>query len=57
MIVENLPGAGGVTGTMQLVRAPKDGMTLGMVSNNHVVNPSLYKSMPFDSIKDITPTS
>ena len=55
VIVENLPGAGGVTGTMQLVRAPKDGMTLGMVSNNHVVNPSLYKSMPFDSIKDITP--
>jgi tripartite-type tricarboxylate transporter receptor subunit TctC len=55
VIVENLPGAGGVTGTTQLVRAPKDGMTLGMVSNNHVVNPSLYKSMPFDSIKDITP--
>ena len=55
VIVENLPGAGGVTGTMQLVRAPKDGMTLGMVSNNHVVNPSLYKSMPFDSIRDITP--
>lgn len=55
IVIENLPGAGGVTGTGQLVRAPKDGLTLGMVSNNHVVNPSLYKSMPFDSIKDITP--
>lgn len=54
MVVENLPGAGGVPATGQLVRAPKDGSTLGMVSNNHVVNPSLYKSMPFDSIKDIT---
>jgi tripartite-type tricarboxylate transporter receptor subunit TctC len=57
VVVENLPGAGGVTGTTQIVRAPKDGLTLGMVSNNHVVNPSIYKSMPFDTIKDVTPIS
>src|SRR5215212_73016 len=37
VVIENLPGAGGVTGTTQLVRSPKDGMTIGMVSNNHVV--------------------
>ncbi|MGH8809131.1 MAG: tripartite tricarboxylate transporter substrate binding protein, partial [Noviherbaspirillum sp.] len=55
IVVENLPGAGGVSGTGQLVRAPKDGLTLGMVSNNHVVNPSLYKTMPYDAIKDVTP--
>jgi tripartite-type tricarboxylate transporter receptor subunit TctC len=55
VVIENLPGAGGVSGTHQIVRAPKDGFTIGMVSNNHVVNPSIYKSMPFDSIKDITP--
>ncbi|WP_119157168.1 Bug family tripartite tricarboxylate transporter substrate binding protein [Caldimonas tepidiphila] len=55
VVIENLPGAGGITGTSQLVRSPKDGMTLGMVSNNHVVNPSLYKSIPFDSMKDVTP--
>jgi tripartite-type tricarboxylate transporter receptor subunit TctC len=54
VVIENMPGAGGVTATSQLVRAAKDGSTLAMVSNNHVVNPSLYKSMPFDSIKDIT---
>jgi tripartite-type tricarboxylate transporter receptor subunit TctC len=57
IIVENQPGAGGVPATNQIVRAPKDGLTIGMVSNNHVVNPSIYKSMPFDSIKDITPIS
>ncbi|MET0962369.1 MAG: tripartite tricarboxylate transporter substrate binding protein [Noviherbaspirillum sp.] len=57
VIIENLPGAGGITGTAQVVRAAKDGLTLGMVSNNHVVNPSLYKSIPFDSIKDITPVT
>ena len=55
MVIENLPGAGGITGTAQLVRAPKDGSTIAIVSNNHVVNPSLYKSIPFDSINDITP--
>lgn len=57
IVVENLPGAGGVSGTSQLVRAPKDGHTLGMVSNNHVVNPSIYKSLPYDTIRDITPIS
>lgn len=57
VVIENLPGAGGVPATGQLVRSPKDGSTLAMVSNNHVVNPSLYKAMPFDSIKDITTIS
>lgn len=55
VVVENLAGAGGVSGTQQLVRATPDGNTLGFVSNNHVVNPSVYKKMPFDSLKDITP--
>lgn len=57
LVIENLPGAGGITGTTQLVRSPKDGSTLAMVSNNHVVNPSIYKSMPYDTLKDITPVS
>ncbi len=55
VVVENLAGAGGVTGTAQLVKAPKDGMTVGLISSNHVINPSIYKSVPFDSLKDITP--
>ena len=55
VVIENLPGAGGITGTTQLVRAPKDGSVIGVVSNNHVVNPHVYKSAPFDAIEDITP--
>ncbi|MEH3086119.1 MAG: tripartite tricarboxylate transporter substrate binding protein [Xylophilus ampelinus] len=55
VVIENIPGAGGISGTTQLVRAPKDGHTLAMVSSNHVINPSIYKSMPYDSLKDITP--
>ena len=57
VVVENLPGAGGVVGTQQLVKAPKDGYTIGMCSDNHVITPSIYKSVPFDAIKDITPIS
>ena len=34
-----------------------DGSTIGVVSNNHVVNPSVYKKMPFDALNDITPIS
>jgi len=55
VVIENLPGAGGINGTTQLVRAPKDGHTLAMVSSNHVINPSIYKTMPYDTLKDITP--
>ena len=54
-VIENKPGAGGVIGTAEMVRAPKDGYTLGMVSSNHVINPGIIKSIPFDAIKDITP--
>ncbi len=55
VVVENLPGVGGITGTATLVRAPADGQTIAIVSNNHVVNPSVYKNVPFDAIEDITP--
>jgi len=55
VIVENVAGAGGMTGTQQVVNAPKDGLTLGMISSNHVINPFIYKKVPFDSLKDITP--
>ncbi|MDM0003089.1 tripartite tricarboxylate transporter substrate binding protein [Variovorax sp. J22P240] len=57
VVIENLPGAGGITGTSVVVRAAADGQTLGVVSNNHVVNPSVFKKMPFDAVNDITPIS
>lgn len=57
VVIENLPGAGGVTGTAAIVKAPANGQVIGLVSNNHVINPSVYPRMPFDSIEDITPIS
>jgi len=55
VVIENQPGAGGVIGTQALVKAAPDGRTMGVVSNNHVVFPSVYKDLPFDPIADITP--
>jgi len=55
VVMENLPGAGSITGTAALVKAPADGSHIAMISNNHVINPSVYAKMPFDSINDITP--
>jgi len=55
VIIENLPGAGGITGTQALVKSAPDGNTIAFVSNNHAVNPSVYKKMPYDSLADITP--
>lgn len=57
VVVENLPGAGGITGTSALVKAAPDGLTIAVVSNNHAVNPSIFRKMPFDALKDITPVS
>jgi len=57
VVIENLPGAGGITGASAVVKAAPDGLTLGMVSNNHVINPAVYRKMPFDAIEDITPIS
>ena len=55
VIVDNQPGAGGIVGLQTLARAPADGLTLGMVSNNVVIFPSVYKSLPFDMPGDFTP--
>ncbi len=55
VIIENQPGAGGIVGTNAMVKSAPDGATLSVVSNNHVIYPSVYKSLPFDPINDITP--
>jgi tripartite-type tricarboxylate transporter receptor subunit TctC len=39
------------------VKAVPDGNTVGFISNNHAVNPIMFKSLPYDSLNDITPIS
>ncbi|MCB1410117.1 MAG: tripartite tricarboxylate transporter substrate binding protein [Rhodobacteraceae bacterium] len=55
LVIENVAGAGGIPGTSQIVKGARDGSVLGMISSNHVINPGIYKNIPYDSLKDITP--
>ncbi len=57
VVIENLPGAGGITGASALAKAAPDGLTIGLVSNNHVINPSVFKKLPYDTLGDFTPIS
>lgn len=56
VLVENRGGAGGTIGLDAAAKSPGDGYTLAMGgSSNMAVAPSLYKKLPYDSIKDFTP--
>ncbi len=55
VVVDNQPGAGGVLGLQTLARSAPDGYTLGVVSNNVVIFPSVIKQLPFDMPGDFTP--
>ncbi|HSB99625.1 MAG TPA: tripartite tricarboxylate transporter substrate-binding protein [Burkholderiaceae bacterium] len=55
VIVDNQPGAGGIVGLQALARSAPDGFTLSVVSNNVVIFPSVFKTIPFDMPGDFTP--
>ena len=52
-VVENKPGAGGSVGAEQAKNAPPDGYTLiAAGSGPFGINPAIYKSLPYDPVKD-----
>lgn len=55
--IENISGAGGNIGMTAAARSPHDGYTILLASSSIVVNPSLYKSIPFDVEKDFIPVT
>ncbi len=57
IVVENKPGAGGNIGATQVSNAKPDGYTIMIVANGMAVNPSLYKRLGYDPIKDFEPIS
>ncbi len=57
VVVENRPGASGNIGTELVAKAPADGYTLLLTASTIVQNRSLYKSIPYDPIKDFAPVA
>ncbi len=55
VVVDNRPGASGVVGSHIAAKAAPDGYTLLMVFPSHVVNPSLYPDIPYDTVKAFAP--
>jgi tripartite-type tricarboxylate transporter receptor subunit TctC len=53
VIIENRPGAGGQIGTAAVIKSEGDGHTLLVQSSSHAANPAIYKSLPYDPLKDL----
>ena len=53
VVIENRPGAGSMIGVDAAAKADPDGYTLAMGPSAMVVNPSLYRKMPYDTLKDL----
>lgn len=57
VIVDNKPGAGGVVAGDAVAKSEPDGHTLLLMSNGTAVSAGLFKSLPFDTLKDFAPIS
>jgi tripartite-type tricarboxylate transporter receptor subunit TctC len=56
ILVDNRAGAGGTVGADAAARSSPDGRTLFFATvGTHAINPALYKSLPYDAVRDFTP--
>jgi tripartite-type tricarboxylate transporter receptor subunit TctC len=49
VVIENMPGAGGITAAANVARAAPDGYTILLTSSQNAASPSLFKSLPYDA--------
>ncbi len=57
VVIDNKPGAGGVVAGDAVAKAEPDGHTLLLMSNGTAVSAGLFKSLPFDAVRDFAPVS
>src|SRR5438445_5136211 len=55
IVIDNRGGAGGTIGTALAAKSAPDGYTLLLVPTSHVINPSIYAKLPYDTGKDFAP--
>src|SRR5882757_323846 len=56
-VIENRPGAGGILAAKAGASAPPDGYTLALTGNGTAISKSLFKSLPYDVLKDFKSVS
>ena len=57
VVIDNRPGASGNIGAEMVARSPPDGYTIMLATITLATNPSLYKSLGFDPLKDFAPVT
>ncbi len=57
LVVENKPGASGTVGSEIVAKSAPDGYTLLLQGTQHAINLSLYKQLPFDTLRDFAPVA
>jgi tripartite-type tricarboxylate transporter receptor subunit TctC len=57
VIVENRAGAGGMTGSDLVAKSPPDGYTILQNTNGQAISPAIYRTLPFDTLKDFIPVT
>jgi tripartite-type tricarboxylate transporter receptor subunit TctC len=55
VVIDNRAGAGGTSGASTVVKSPPDGYTLLLATIAHTMAPSIYKTLPYDFVKDLDP--
>jgi tripartite-type tricarboxylate transporter receptor subunit TctC len=55
VVVDNRLGANGIVATEAVANAPADGYTLLLTTGSHVINPSIYRKLPYDTFADFAP--
>ena len=57
VVIDNRGGAGGTIGTAFAAKSAPDGYTLLLVPTSHVINPSIYAKLPYDTERDFAPVT
>jgi len=52
VVIENMPGPGGISAARAVTTAPPDGYTMALVTNGTAISVAAFKALPFDPVKD-----